>query len=478
MRFFVTVFAILNTASGDMCQDFCLSQLSDSGCPKGSWCKNDHDCHGLFWTNADRRNVCVLESLIPCTDHYPVLCHEASAGLLNPSPRQSIPTSEHDMLSFIDMPFLQPSTIASNPLVKITYLREGRNLGYWAVFDSASWHSYVLLEQPPIPGFPAHLFGYATNHPFDHNPGEPISRPANLNEGYLLDPRSGMTPTNPGTLAYGGNPIRYISHSGTIEEQVRIFSGPNQSFEFNEPNLYLVHPPGDGACAILGSGYSSAFAMSAGSFALIPGSEFFDGYRMVIGRGASGFVEQFCANGQTFNWYPLTPSGAWTIEGYITLGDSPTPVELFIDTGATKVVFVTGEILDRVREILRSSLGLDEVVVQSSFPDAPTTYMYSNCTDYVLPYLPTVIIGFGTDPTQHPSYPLEFAISPYSYLEFFANPPQCQLLLINGQTGHRDRMLISNSFLMPGISVFDRDNARFGYCPKNTSRIAEYIRAS
>ena len=66
----------------DMCQDLCVRDLGRSGCPKGSWCKNGNDCQSLFWTTADRTNVCVyIGSSGTCLNRYPVLCHEATDRL-------------------------------------------------------------------------------------------------------------------------------------------------------------------------------------------------------------------------------------------------------------------------------------------------------------------------------------------------------------------------------------------------------------
>ena len=82
MRFVIQVIAIVSTVLGDMCQDFCVRELGQSECPKGSWCKNSYDCQSLFWTTADRSAICIYTgSSGTCSNRYPVLCHDATARL-------------------------------------------------------------------------------------------------------------------------------------------------------------------------------------------------------------------------------------------------------------------------------------------------------------------------------------------------------------------------------------------------------------
>ena len=492
LRFFVALQIVL----GDMCEEFCFTQLGPSGCPKGSWCKNNYDCHGLFWTGPDRRGVCVLDGIRPCTDTYPVLCNEAVARLTQPtsttttttttttrSPRTQ--TGSQD-LSFIDLIFPLLAPLVCNPYVRINFLHEGRNLGYWAVFDSAAQSSYAMLEPPvqsgrlPLSLEPRFcpLFGSHADYP--------ISRPANASEAYSLRSRSSRDIlTNPGTLAFG-IVLRRFNHSGTIDERARIFSGGGQSFEFDLRNMYLVPPPGDGYRVLLGSAYDSDFARAAGTFALIPGSYILNGYRMAVGRGAADFVQQFCANGTPIIWYYLSCRRSWSTIGTMELVSSADTifsphytniqqtVELLIDTGALRYWYATSEMVDRVRAILRAH-GATE-----SLDSSPTSsILYQNCFQSVLQSLPTFTIRLSPLTTYLFShrYVNEIRVEPSQYLTFPHDEPlaTCRLSLINGQVHYRDRILVSNNFLMMGISVFDRENARFGFCPKDDTRINQWI---
>ena len=80
----VVISAVAGLAAADMCQDFCIQQLGAAGCSKGSWCKNNHDCHALFYTGADRTSICVFTGVGSCRNTYPVLCGDATARLAPP----------------------------------------------------------------------------------------------------------------------------------------------------------------------------------------------------------------------------------------------------------------------------------------------------------------------------------------------------------------------------------------------------------
>jgi hypothetical protein len=77
---------VAERVSGDACDDFCIAQLSRPVCSKGSWCKNNRDCHSLFWTGSDRSSICVFKGDSSCQNKFPVLCHEAEERM---KPRQT-----------------------------------------------------------------------------------------------------------------------------------------------------------------------------------------------------------------------------------------------------------------------------------------------------------------------------------------------------------------------------------------------------
>ena len=457
---------IVNTVAADMCEDFCISQTTTFGCPKGSWCKNNYDCHGLFWTSAERRTACVLDGPGPCTDRFPVLCREAAQKSVRSEPID--PRS----LTFIDITCQSPRMYYCSPYIKIRFPNDERNLGYWALFDSGSDISYALLEPYDI----SSLFRQPI---FIQKPQEPILRPANETEGYILRPGATVI-GDPGVLAFGWFAVRYFNYSGIVLDKLNVFSG-NQSFEFNE-SLVLAPSPGDGQRILLGAAYDSTFAESAGSFALIPSIDLLNGYRVVIGNDAAQFVEQFCDLQKPLNWYPIISNRAWIITGSIsTMTVSPystqpmrRPIELFIDTGASTAIYLPIDILNQLRDIIRSSGAIN---ADPPGRKNPFSY-YTNCDPNVRQILPSVKITFNAN--QRPLYVNEFHFHPSSYFAMLQTAVddgyECVLQIAPNR---EDRpLVISNNILSEGVSVFDHINRRFGFCPKNTPRINQYLNSS
>ena len=79
--------AVIKAVSGDMCGDFC--QANPLVCGKnGSYCKNQHACHDLFWTDLTKREAC--SSVTPgCPITVPVLCSEIREMLARSAPAAS-----------------------------------------------------------------------------------------------------------------------------------------------------------------------------------------------------------------------------------------------------------------------------------------------------------------------------------------------------------------------------------------------------
>jgi hypothetical protein len=71
----------LGVAYANECSNFCEAQLGTATCkPIGTYCKNGHACHGIFWTSDARTSICVQGSA-ECSSQIPVLCSEASSGV-------------------------------------------------------------------------------------------------------------------------------------------------------------------------------------------------------------------------------------------------------------------------------------------------------------------------------------------------------------------------------------------------------------
>jgi hypothetical protein len=127
----------LLTVLGDMCQDYCIERLGEPACSKGSYCKNNYDCHDLFWTTEEKTAICVFSSAHgECFDTFPVLCREVGS----PSIRRSEPVST--TLHFRGYPF----DVKFHPYVKLSFEDDDRNLGFFAMFDTGSDISTVIIE--------------------------------------------------------------------------------------------------------------------------------------------------------------------------------------------------------------------------------------------------------------------------------------------------------------------------------------------
>jgi hypothetical protein len=61
--------SILSTQT-ESCSDIC-AQLED--CP-ASYCKQNNHCHGLFWSDVDKREACFYTDEKPCRTKLPILC--------------------------------------------------------------------------------------------------------------------------------------------------------------------------------------------------------------------------------------------------------------------------------------------------------------------------------------------------------------------------------------------------------------------
>ena len=74
----VSIVYIFGTVFADDCADFCTASLGLGACEKSSWCKNEYDCHGLFWTSVDETSICVFSGdVADCPETLPVLCSQA-----------------------------------------------------------------------------------------------------------------------------------------------------------------------------------------------------------------------------------------------------------------------------------------------------------------------------------------------------------------------------------------------------------------
>ncbi len=81
MRTVVIGFTFLVSVLADECSDFCNRRLDSAACAQGSYCKNNYACHGLFWIDSTRSQICVLGFTEGCSTDIVVTCADARRGV-------------------------------------------------------------------------------------------------------------------------------------------------------------------------------------------------------------------------------------------------------------------------------------------------------------------------------------------------------------------------------------------------------------
>lgn len=99
----------------DECSDFCNLRLDISSCSRGSYCKNNFDCHGLFWTDESRSQICVLGITPDCRSDFVVECEHARSSIesissvIRPVVTSSLPTVATTTLARTEAPHVSDS---------------------------------------------------------------------------------------------------------------------------------------------------------------------------------------------------------------------------------------------------------------------------------------------------------------------------------------------------------------------------------
>jgi hypothetical protein len=495
---------------GDMCQDFCIVQLGQETCHKGSYCKKNYDCHNLFWTSEERTGICVFTGRGECTNRYPVLCLEADTSRIRPHvptstiapTTTSMPTSQPgflrrmftrffpptratqsaqqqlgDNVIALEVHFLSTTNFRSHPYIKLSFEKEGRNLGYFAVFDTGSEKTYILAEteathfsQSDVPWEP---------RIFRQGIGEPIDRPADEGEGYRLS--RNQVPRNPQTLAYGEDGAhRFFESFGTINDTVTVFSGASNQFTFHAPEIHLVRPPGDRFRALLGAQPGSAFGTAAEVFAVVPSPpySFVDSdWQLLIGLNSSNRAQVYCSpDDPTLRWFPQIGSFWWKIQGRMWLargGPSRMSrestvmenIEMVLDTGGTDRIHLSPLMMDVVIAELES-FGPRRIPSEGQYP------RFTNCTNALRRN--GQVLGLRIQPgTQRSTLdPLSLEFPIINHLEFDEHiTGECTLMWKVGTTGAPNTVLIGTAYLSKMVTVFDSLHDSIGLCRRGYNAI-------
>ena len=463
--------------SGDMCADFCIRQLGPAGCPKGSWCKNNHDCHSLFWTSDERTNICVFTGSSDCLDVRPVLCSEATAStsITTRSPvsmRSSRPVSPATPRRF---EFITRTDLFSDrPHLKLTLVRNGQNRGFPVMFDTGSSALILGIGDNSLRSSHRNESAYTDIHPQD-----PVERPVNENEFFcslesavhMMVERPHVQPVFFGTDAN----VWAILTIGSVFDTARIFAGTT-IFDF-EAETVLGHRESFYVDYILGASKISQFALSAQIFAYIGDSAMWNVFHipytsrhragvLSIGSSAIEDAERACGglrmiprspSHQNLLWFQSPSIVDWTVSGGVQLGDGPIQrFQMSIDTGASSISFpVTRAMETEITNLLTSE----------EFGARPSPLLwrsgFTNCSASTVGRLPPIHYYFWNQTSSAESF--NITVPPRLYATVLGNGT-CRLSIQDSVTRNETELLLGPKILTDMSVVFDLGNNRIGLC--------------
>jgi hypothetical protein len=505
----VTLSTLASYSRGDMCQDFCVQQLGRAGCSKGSWCKNQRDCHSIFWTSADKTAICVFTGSADCKNTHPVLCSEADSGiarrpaepvLTTPGPTLRVPSGRDDPTTTVaprqapvsttsstttsTRPITSmradpsPGTVAEpvelslhynpfeydpRPRIKVSFLAHGEDLGFSVMFDTGSDVSHILkangteAERVQLADAPP---SYLPQDDIDSR-DEPVTRPAKWGEGYLDVGFVGQV-GGERDLHYGNDDaIRAVPVSSAISEVAVLYSGASKFTHEIEIELTKRIDNRHTGIGLFGAGRTSHFARAAGVFAYVGAVQDYQGWalasagRLFIGETDVAKLNRQCERG-TVQFFPLLPMMSrihWVVAGSMELAGADVALRsdmtFIIDTGATNF-YVTSELLAAVKAQLVAS-GAELI---SAKPDEYEQYM--NCWEYQT--LPHINIKLGTGANA-----VSVIMTPDDYVGYNRVDGTCLLALKDSSASGSNR-LIGIKILSKLLTVFDQRNDRIGFC--------------
>ena len=514
MKWSIILLLLASPVISDMCQDLCVRDLGRFGCPKGSWCKNGNDCQSLFWTTADRTNVCVyIGSSGTCLNRYPVLCHEATARLGGASgsapaattttPARATTTTSTTVTTTHMIQSTRTTATASSiestttttrsatrrniqggtaqgsgvlrsdnrrlslhynpfesdfrPRVKVSFLAHGQDIGFSLVFDTGSDKTHILMAGGPDDVASDAPPSYLPEDGIDSSL-EPVNRPARWMEGYLDVGLVAQT-SGAGRLVYGtdDNP-RPIDVTRRINEVAQLYSGATTFVHEIEIDLTTKVDNRFTGIGLLGAGRTSHFARAAGVFAYMGPLVDYSGWATasagtlhIVGRDGGEQLNDFCRTGSNIEYFPLAGNSIhWMVRGSIESGTMRHDLSFIVDTGASGV-FVTTDILNAIKAALVAS----GAVLAAAVPGH--LLRYDNCFRYR--ELPAVKYTVGSGPMA-----VSISLTPEDYIVGPSGPVgTCFLNLFDATAGTTSR-LFGMELLSKLLTVFDETRNRIGFC--------------
>ena len=441
--------------AADDCQRFCRDQLGRAACSSGTWCKNEFNCHAMYWTTRERTATCFFTTGTgDCPDTFPVLCSEASRGRLTGVPATAIPIDgrqRRDGVMTIPLHCLDDCTPWIVPRVSISFSGYGRRTETLSMlFDTASPVSYALLRNASTG--PTRVHGYP--------------------EGYVdVSPETSHLPSDPELVFGTGNFTHSIPIVRRINETVEIVgshvdTGVRIVFSYGL-DLHLASRIEDYyGSGLIGTAWLSPFAKAAGIFTFIPPPSYDDGRNggtLVISDRDVIHMRAACGGRDSrVHWFPLKARSRvpyWVVGGSFSVaGGSTHSANWAIDTGAAVSVVPQAAFSAVVAAITAVGGSV------TNDPSSGVSPVVTGCGSGNMARFPSLRFTMG-EGTHHRAFTIE--LRPPQYIIPYTEEGSCELLLQTGTIpGSEDVFLLGLSTLVHAVTTFDHENSRVGFCPR------------
>jgi hypothetical protein len=470
--------------AADECSDFCVQQLGSAACSRGSWCKNNRDCHSLFWTTTERSRICVFPSLDGnCKNEFLVLCSEArertQSGITTSVPlgRSATPGTNGKTSTTTTTPGINGETSTTTtttpvelkmnakaviqlgyhsslpderPRVNVKFVGSNQDQVFSLLFDTGSEPSHIVRANAKKP---ASLGADAYN--------VPLCVPVK-GQGYIDKEFPGIGAGNR-ALWYGHDDCkRNVPVIRKVQDVIRL-EGETDSFTFGiRIRLTSKMDTPFGGVGLLGAAATSDFAQHAGVFAYMPpirheygkdagtlivGDRDFDNLANTYCKGKRLEDIKFSSN------YRRASLSNWVVQGSVSVGSSEVRQEVnwLVDTAAIGF-FVPQSIYDQVVNELRMKGAI-----------VPPRYGFSKVHISDCPFLtaPTISFEVGIGAQS-----IVLSVDPSEYLVNYA--PVLQICTLNLDPAEVSwspgSHILGTGILRKLFTVFDSENSRMGFC--------------
>ena len=404
------------TSYGDMCNNFCVRELSESECAKGPYCKNNYDCHSLFWTESSPR-ICVFTGSGTCRNVIPVLCSEAESS--SSTGLHASATEETTRVA----PVVETSNVAAASSGVTDHTPGTVFMVHTSQFEPSDSRPRILARFLGLDDIARSLL-FVT--------GSAVSKIS----------RAGSSTGFPESA--GGSRVTNTIQILALEEGGEYFAHEI------EMNLIQATDGGSLEVGLLGAAPTSHFAQAARIFAYkYPET-------LLIGETNGTVLNSYCEDGQSINYFPTNPSRRrdhWVVSGSVSLESGlAVLVDWVVDTG-TSGLYVPSAIFESVVAHAQQLGTVADPFIQGRLQT------FTNCGDTHSKF-PTVSfsVGWGSDQVTVTMHPYEYASPSRNGGCFITLSPQ------NTLTGMPDARVLGIAVMEKLLVVFDQEQDRIGVC--------------